>query len=87
MVWRPADWTLGSRLQLSGLSTLALPEIDQRRVRIFAAQPDLADTSHFTMAYEIDGQPGTIDGWLDPYDRVRMQVRDGPAQDQAATAR
>jgi hypothetical protein len=87
LVWRPATWAPGSRLQLGGLSTLSLPEIDQRRVRIFAAQPDSADTSHFTMAYEIDGQPGMIDAWLDLYDRVRLQVRDGPAQAPAETAR
>jgi hypothetical protein len=53
--------------------------LDSRRVRIFAGQADPADESHFTLTYEVDGHRGLIDGWLDPYDKVRMQVRDGPA--------
>ena len=52
---------------------------NRRRVHLFAGQADVADPSHFTLPYDIDGQPGTIDGWLDAYDRVRLQVRDGPA--------
>jgi hypothetical protein len=32
--------------------------------RIFAAQPDAKDPSHFTISYELDGRPGIIDGWL-----------------------
>jgi len=87
LVWRPAGWTPGSRLQLAGLSTLELPGIDSRRVRVFAGQTDAADESHFTMGYDIDGYAGTIDGWLDQYDSVRLQVRDGPAQGAALTAR
>jgi hypothetical protein len=39
------------------------------------------------MSYDIDGQSGMIDAWLDPYDRVRLQVRDGPAQGEGEVAR
>lgn len=79
LVWRPATWSPGSRLELAGLSTRVFTKIDRRRVHLFAGQPDPADASHFTLRYDIDGQPGTIDGWLDSFDRVRLQVRDGPA--------
>ena len=47
--------------------------------RIFAAQFDDKDQSHFTIKYEIDDQPGTIDGWLQVDDSVKLQIRDGPA--------
>jgi hypothetical protein len=33
-------------------------------LRFFAGQPDPADESHFTIDYEVDGERGTIDGWL-----------------------
>ena len=51
----------------------------QNRMRLYAGQPDPADASHFTIKYEIDHVPGTIDGWLQPDDTVKLQVRDGPA--------
>ncbi len=79
LVWRPATWSPGSRLELAGLTTRVFARIDRRRVHLFAGQADVADPSHFTLLYDIDGQPGTIDGWIDAYDRVRLQVRDGPA--------
>jgi hypothetical protein len=41
------------------------PPIDYGNVvRFYAGQPDPADASHFTIAYQVDGKPGTIDGWL-----------------------
>ena len=33
-------------------------------LRFFPGQPDPADRSHFTIAYQLDGKDGTIDGWL-----------------------
>jgi hypothetical protein len=33
-------------------------------VRFYAGQPDPADASRFTMAFEADGQPGTVEGRL-----------------------
>ncbi len=79
LVWRPATWSVGSRLELKGLSTRVITRIDRRKVHIFAAQADPVDASHFSLRYDIDGQPGSIDGWLDSIDRVTFQVRDGPA--------
>ena len=64
-----------------------LTGLDRHRVRIFAGEPDAADESHFTIPYDVDGTPGLIDGWLDPYDKVRMQVRDGPAVGAAVETR
>jgi hypothetical protein len=51
------------------------------RLRMFAGQADPADASHFTIGYELDGEPGTIDGWLQADGRgLRIQVRDRPAR-------
>jgi hypothetical protein len=34
------------------------------RLRLFAGRLDPADESHFTIDYELNGDRGTIDGWL-----------------------
>ena len=47
---------------------------------LFFGQPDPVNLSHFTMKYEIDNIPGTIDGWLQNDDTVKLQIRDGPAK-------
>lgn len=47
--------------------------------RLYFGQPDAKDASHFTIKYEIDNVPGTIDGWLQADDTVRLETRDGPA--------
>lgn len=47
--------------------------------RIFGGQCDEDDPSHFTIKYDINDKPGTIDGWLQPDDTVKLQIRDGPA--------
>ena len=49
-------------------------------LNVFAAQPDAGDASHFTIAYERNGERGTIDGWLTNIDEVRLRVRDGPGR-------
>ena len=54
-------------------------------VRLFAGQPDPTDDSHFTIKYEIDDKPGTIDGWLQADDTVKLQIRDGPAATQPSS--
>ena len=69
---------------------VTLPIQGTRRLRLYAGQVDSADPTHFTIVYAIDGQKGTIDGWL--YDNrrtpsarptdgpcVEMAIRDGPA--------
>lgn len=79
LVWRPALWEPGSRLQLVGLSTLVLPNLDLKKVRVYAGRADEADPKHFTIPYDVDGVAGVIDGNLDDFDQARLQVRDGPA--------
>jgi hypothetical protein len=49
-------------------------------LRLYAGQPDPVDSSHFTIPYETTSGRGTIDGWLQADDTVKMQVRDGPAK-------
>ena len=51
-----------------------------RRLRFFAAQLDPANPAHFTLPYEMDGQPGTIDGTYQVDGDVVMTIRDGPAK-------
>jgi hypothetical protein len=50
------------------------------QVQVFNGQPDPADISHFTIAYTVDGVPGTLDGWLLDSGVVKLEVRDGPAK-------
>jgi hypothetical protein len=47
-------------------------------LRIFAGQPDPADTSHLTIKYDLDGHAGTIDGWMRFGDNLQLLIRDGP---------
>jgi hypothetical protein len=52
--------------------------VDYRdQLRVFAGQPDPADPSHFTIAYDLDGRPGIIDGWLKPDGSVQLEPRVG----------
>ena len=51
----------------------------EKRLRLYAGQPDIADPSHFTIAYSVDGQPGVLDGRLTDVDTVFLSIRDGPA--------
>lgn len=53
-----------------------LPSFDGTdRLRVFAGQADPHDMSHFTIAYELNGQPGRIDGWLrGDGDRLELKV-------------
>ena len=55
----------------------APPVIDYgNRLRFYAGQPDAADASNFTIDYELDGRPGTIDGWL-RNDGLQLRPREG----------
>jgi hypothetical protein len=78
LTWRPATWEPGSRLQLASLTSLIVPDIDHKRFRVFGGQADPSNPAHFTLAYDADCVPGTIDGFLDSYERVTLQFRDGP---------
>jgi hypothetical protein len=45
-------------------------------VRLHAGQPDPADPSHFTIAFDYDNRSGTIDGWLQGDDTILLELRD-----------
>jgi hypothetical protein len=45
------------------------------QIQILAGQPNPDDLAHFTIAYEIDGKPGIIDGWLMEDDTVKLEPR------------
>lgn len=47
------------------------------QLRVFAGQADPSDASHFTIAYDLDGQPGVIDGWLNADGSVKLEPRVG----------
>jgi hypothetical protein len=53
---------------------------DKDLLRLYAGQADSTDLSHFTIRYEVNNQPGTIDGWLKDDDTIKLEVRDGPAK-------
>jgi hypothetical protein len=46
-------------------------------INLYAGQIDPGDDSHFTLAYTINGKPGTIDGRLGDDDTVKLELRPG----------
>jgi hypothetical protein len=55
-------------------------------VRIYAGQPDPNDLARFTVRYEIDHAPGTIEGRLQEDGAVSLRIVDGPAVDMPSPA-
>jgi hypothetical protein len=51
-----------------------------KHLKFFAAQLDPKDPSRFTVRYEMDHQPGTVDGNLEDDGTVSLKIRDGPAK-------
>jgi hypothetical protein len=49
-----------------------------RTFLLLGGQANPQDATHFTIDYEADGTPGTIDGWLLPGDIVKLKFRDPP---------
>jgi hypothetical protein len=47
------------------------------QMRVYAGQPDPADASHFTIAYDLDGHPGVINGWLKADGSIVLEPRIG----------
>ncbi|HXE53712.1 MAG TPA: hypothetical protein VN541_11880 [Tepidisphaeraceae bacterium] len=68
-------------------SQLVLARSIGQHFTFMVGQPDPSDSSHFTIVYSIDHQPGTIDGWLLDAGGVKLLVRDGPAQTLRASAK
>lgn len=69
----PSHWPNPMRSEpRPGGSTLELPLAVSDELRVLAGQPDPRDPSHFTIRYDLNGQPGVIDGWLDAGRVVRL---------------
>jgi hypothetical protein len=53
-------------------------KLEQRnRLRVFAGQPDPADPSRFTIAYDVDGTPGVLTGRLKDDDTIELRPSTG----------
>lgn len=64
-----------------------LPPMSPAQVlRLYAAQRDPADLSHFTVDYELDGRKGVMDGWLRDDLKIHFRLRDGSPGSDAAKA-
>jgi hypothetical protein len=51
----------------------------EQSLKLYVGQADPNDESHFTIDYKTSLGNGVIDGWLQPDDSVKFQVRSGPA--------
>lgn len=60
----------------SRFSFIVLPD---QPLKLYAGKPDPADATHFTIGYETPVGVGTIDGYLQNDNAVRLTVRNGPA--------
>jgi hypothetical protein len=69
----PAHWQASTRPSMPGKLRIQY----HNQLRAFAGELDLADTSHFTIAYQFDAKPGIIDGYLMPDGRVQLKPREG----------
>ena len=79
LVGTPATSNPASRITFQSFPPLHVRLTMTDRLRLFAGQPDPNDPSHFTIGYELNDVPGTIDGWLQDDDRLKFEYRDGPA--------
>jgi hypothetical protein len=57
----------------SSLNSLA------NKIRFEAGQPDPNDPTRFTIPYWVNGEAGIIDGRIDAFSGVQLNVRNGPA--------
>lgn len=75
----PATSSQGPRLAAN--TRFGVLNCDRRveSLTIYGGEPDQTDSSHFTIGYRLNGQPGTIDGWLLDSGKVKIHVRNGPA--------
>jgi hypothetical protein len=69
IIWLPAK---DGRMETGKVQTEA-----SNVFRLFAGQADPKDASHFTITYELDDQPGIIDGWLLNDETVALEPRRG----------
>lgn len=80
--------SLVTRASFDPLQWSPNPNLTGRRLRFFAGQPDPADPARFTIAYDMDGRAGTVEGRLLDGGDVALRFLDGPAAaSQAGKAR
>jgi hypothetical protein len=65
---RPEVGMGGDRIRVPGLK-------GAKHLRFFAGQPDRADASRFTIAFEVDGRKGVIEGTFEESGAVELRVR------------
>ena len=61
------------------LRGLTIPLNADEFLRLYVGQLDPNDNAHFTVKYEINNVPGTIDGRLETDDTVTLRIVSGPA--------
>lgn len=69
----PAHWAGPAQPGYPGHLTVQYKD----QLRLYAGQADPADASHFTIAYDHDGQTGVIDGWLKPDGSIVLKPQVG----------
>jgi hypothetical protein len=69
----PAHWAAATQPGNPGQLTVQYSD----QLRLYAGQIDPADPSHFTIAYDLDGQTSVIDGWLKADGSVVLQPKLG----------
>jgi hypothetical protein len=69
----PAHWSPAQQPGNPGTLKIQYAEL----LRIFFGQTDPADSSHFTLKYELNGKAGVINGWLKPNGSVVFEPREG----------
>jgi hypothetical protein len=79
VVARPDPMDSQSRRRDGSRSRIRIPLRPEQVMRLYGGQVDRADSSHFTIKYEIDGFTGVIDGRVGADDTVALQILDGPA--------
>ncbi len=79
IIWSPAN---DGRMETGEVKTYP-----SNVFRLFAGQADPKDASHFTIAYELDDQAGSIDGWLLNDETVALEPRLGRTIFDDATGR
>lgn len=79
-----ADYVTLSPIRVPKQHAISFSLLSGKQLRIFAGQPDPADSTHFTFACELNRQTYAIDGWLqEDAKRVLFSVRNDAGQSHA----
>ncbi|MGE5611171.1 MAG: hypothetical protein ACM359_18110 [Bacillota bacterium] len=76
---KPAGVLSGAVFSRVGWSDRKLNAVPPGQLRFFWGQIDPLDARHFTIGYQTPAGRGTLDGYLQSDDTVKLTVRDGPA--------